>query len=124
MDEEVAVIVVDCGSCWSKAGFNVDELPRSIFPTVIGRPKNRGLSCFTERVPPSCTRDKLLQQHKLHTEGRVYRGFGGMACRGMIDAYVGEEAQFKRDLLDIDYPMVHGVVNNWGNMEKVSCSFM
>lgn len=36
------------------------------------------------------------------------------------DAYVGNEAQSKRDLLDITYPIKRGAITDWDAMEKVS----
>merc|ERR1711924_197754 len=35
------------------------------------------------------------------------------------DFYVGEEAQQKRGILLLKYPLDHGIVNNWDDMEKV-----
>jgi actin len=37
-EEEVQTVIVDSGSCICKAGFSGDEYPRSVFPTVVGRP--------------------------------------------------------------------------------------
>jgi hypothetical protein len=39
-EEEVAAIVIDNGSGMCKAGFEGDDPPRVIFPSVIGRPRN------------------------------------------------------------------------------------
>ena len=36
------------------------------------------------------------------------------------DCYVGDEAQGKRGLLTLRYPIEHGIVTNWDDMEKVS----
>lgn len=33
------------------------------------------------------------------------------------ESYVGEEAQLKREVLKINYPMEHGNVMNWDDME-------
>jgi actin beta/gamma 1 len=35
------------------------------------------------------------------------------------DAYVGDEAQSKRGVLALSYPIEHGIVGNWDDMEKI-----
>ncbi|XP_035696348.1 actin, cytoplasmic-like isoform X2 [Branchiostoma floridae] len=44
---------------------------------------------------------------------------GIMLGMGAKDAYVGDEAQSKRGVLSLRYPMEHGIVTNWDDMERV-----
>ena len=38
---------------------------------------------------------------------------------GFKDSYVGHEAQSKRDVLTLNYPIERGIVRNWEDMEKI-----
>lgn len=83
--EEAAPIVCDNGSGMVKCGFSGDDAPRSVFPSIVGRPK---------------TDQAML----------------GAAKK---DFFVGDDAQAKRGVLSIRYPIEHGVVTNWDDMEKI-----
>jgi len=85
MSEEVQALVIDNGSGMCKAGFAGDDAPRAVFPSIIGRPKQKS----------------------------VIVGLGDK------DAYIGDEAQSKRGILHLKYPIEHGIVTNWDDMEKI-----
>lgn len=80
-------VVIDNGSGVVKAGFAGGEVPKHVFPSIVGRPK--------------------------HT--RVMAG----ALEG--DVFVGNKAEEYRGLLTLKYPIEHGIVTDWLDMETIWC---
>ncbi|KPP73753.1 hypothetical protein Z043_107143 [Scleropages formosus] len=78
-------VVLDTGSGLMKAGFADQDLPTTVFPTVIGLPK------YEEVMNSNFERE----------------------------TYIGREAQNMRGVLALKYPMKHGIIHNWDEMEKI-----
>jgi actin-related protein len=84
MTDEAQTVIIDNGSGMVKAGFAGEDAPRSVFPAMVGRPK---------------------QQATIQGTGKA--------------EYIGDEANAKRGILNLNYPIAAGIVESWDDMEKV-----
>uniref|UniRef100_A0A914H8B6 Actin n=1 Tax=Globodera rostochiensis TaxID=31243 RepID=A0A914H8B6_GLORO len=76
------------------AGFAGDDVPTAMFPSIVGgerRPRQR----------------------------RSWMAKAFQTFLGQKDAYVGDAAQHERAILTRQYPIEHGIVTNWDDMETI-----
>ena len=78
-------VIIDNGTGFIKAGFSGEEGPRSVFPSLIGRPKSQGIMIGSEQK----------------------------------EYFIGQQAEEKRGVLILSYPIEHGIVQDWDDMEKI-----
>ncbi|KAG9482260.1 hypothetical protein GDO78_011121 [Eleutherodactylus coqui] len=83
------VVIFDNGSGLCKAGVSGDALPKSVFSSVVGRS---------------------------HIRMRQNTSLLGIRQK---DFYVGEDAQSRRGVLTLTYPIERGVITSWDDIEKI-----
>ena len=89
MAEANQPIVIDNGTGVLKAGFAGADKPRVLFRSCVGKIKHT-------RVMP-----------------------GGALDQGQQEVFVGNKVEDHRGALTIQYPMEHGIVQNWTDMERI-----
>lgn len=81
-------IVIDNGTGYTKMGYAGNYEPNYIVPTLI--------ATIAESNKPGTKKDDVAD----------------------LDFFIGAEATVKRDNYNVDYPIRHGIIDNWDNMEK------
>lgn len=78
-------VIIDNDSGMSKAGFGGNDIPKVVFPSIVGHPY---MPVIIEN----------LEQNNF---------------------YFGDESYIKRGVLNIKYPIEHGIIKNWDDMIRM-----
>jgi len=74
MEEEVTAVCIDNGSGLCKAGFAGDDAPRSVFPTLVGRPKMPGIMVGLDQKEVYVGEEAQLKRGVLKIEQPIENG--------------------------------------------------
>jgi len=88
MSTQKPPVVIDNGTGYTKMGYAGNYEPNYIVPTLI--------STVAENNKPGAKKDDVAD----------------------LDFFIGAEATVKRENYNVDYPIRHGIIDNWDNMEK------
>lgn len=88
-------MVIDNGTGYTKMGYAGNVEPNYIVPTLIATPQQQG-----------------------GAQGGSTYGARGDGLHD-LDFYIGNEAQEHSSSYQINYPIKHGLIENWDNMEKL-----
>eukprot|EP00057_Strongylocentrotus_purpuratus_P015204 XP_011669678.1 PREDICTED: actin isoform X4 [Strongylocentrotus purpuratus] len=131
-DDDWPALVFDSGSGSIQYGHAGDDEPKAIIPNAVGRYLDQGkskMSDYDEDDGP----DPVVVDNG---SGTIQAGFaGGKTCRaafpscigrskkshvdGKRETFIGEAIYKHREVLGINYPIEHGIVKDWEDMEKI-----
>ena len=103
-------IVLDNGSGIIKAGFAGSDRPKIIFSSVVGRTKHVRMMPGGALDGMSISRE--TRDNSIGTSARI-------SGNSNSNVFVGNIVHQHRGAFKINYPMEHGIVTNWADMERV-----
>jgi centractin len=127
-------VAIDNGSGVMKAGFAGDDVPKCVFANCIGRAKHQRVMAGGERlltlssiyysITLKCNTRSIQISYSESLELSVNIEFNQCSkipSPGAVegDVFIGDLAQSLRGLLTTRYPIKHGVVENWMDMEQI-----
>ncbi|KAG2734673.1 hypothetical protein G9P44_002679 [Scheffersomyces stipitis] len=107
-------VVIDNGSGNLKSGFAGEDKPKAYASAIVGRPK------YQKIMAGSLLSNIGSEDTKVGTSAVAVGGSSNVTpIHNKEETYIGNLAQQNRGLLKLSYPIEHGIVNDWDDMEKL-----
>jgi actin-related protein 3 len=122
-------VVMDNGTGYTKMGFAGNTEPQFIIPTSIACREDPSIkSKISGRMPSSVTvggtayrgeGTSLLSSSFITSSSSKGAGRGGLGPLADLDFAIGEEAMtLNPQVYSVNYPVRHGLIDNWDLMER------
>lgn len=104
------VIVLDNGTGFTKMGFAGNSDPSFVFPTAIATRTSAAGTAGGSSARPSVP----------SKPGGLASSSSLASKRGIedLDFFIGDEAFANSKTYQVDYPIKHGLIDNWDHMER------
>ncbi|MES1918940.1 actin, variant 2 [Bonamia ostreae] len=83
----------------------------SVKPVVIDNGSGMVKCGISGEKAPKCVFPSII--------GYPHEHYSSVMSGNQVECYLGDEAQEKRGMLSLKYPIEHGIVGNWDDMEKL-----
>jgi len=105
----VSAVVVDVGTCNTKAGYAGEDSPKAVFPTYVGTIYSKGQDNTVGSAPKA-----------VGEEGETEIKHANNNNNNNVQYYVGTSAiHFRRPLMEVENPLENGLVHRWDTMEQL-----
>ncbi|CAI2164609.1 1702_t:CDS:10 [Funneliformis geosporum] len=103
--DEVSAIVLDVGSCWTRAGYAGEDTPKAVFPTSYG---------YIEKEKNSRDSDTPMEDAASASESKPSK-------KNENNKYIIGDADVAawRPNMEIKNPLVDGLIQDWDALEKI-----
>eukprot|EP01006_Ploeotia_vitrea_P054728 TRINITY_DN67919_c4_g2_i1.p1 TRINITY_DN67919_c4_g2~~TRINITY_DN67919_c4_g2_i1.p1 ORF type:complete len:487 (+),score=236.03 TRINITY_DN67919_c4_g2_i1:37-1461(+) len=134
--DEVGALVLDCGTASVKAGLAGEAVPKCVFPSAVGvtydaadsgRVGSRGGAvgdAMDVDVKPGSKAQGDGDESKSSSSSSSDNNSSASKDKGKktkqkMTYFVGESALYRRDNMDLQYPVQNGLVNDWDALERI-----
>ncbi|ORY03885.1 Actin/actin-like protein [Basidiobolus meristosporus CBS 931.73] len=107
--DEVSALVIDVGTCWTKAGYAGEDAPKTVFPSFVGVTETQQNGNIEENRDESMTDagtgESLDQQSSSKKTLKYHVGDSDFSCW--------------RENMDVKNPLKDGLVEDWEVLEEI-----